>query len=650
MSDLKLKKVTIRNWAKFNDVELAFPEKGLIAVHGINSASGGALQSVGSGKTALGEAISRTLLGTQGRFTNLGKFSRDKKGDTYVKVSAEFLGKPLVVESGYRCKEMDSRGEALRFTYDGKTIQRGLIKQTRDELVKLLGVPPLLANWTVFIDGRRMDFSQIDQSASVELVMSALRQPPWQDYHDNAKKAVTSFRRTMAREEQAHADADRQTRESTSSADDAKAAVTKARNDYERQLQSNKLETDRIQQAIDRLNETISVKRQRQQELGAAMKRIEETKATAHHQLEIQQRTLQESIRQSRADSRPLREALSAASTKATEERTHYNSYKNAQRECPTCKRAMGEGLNADHLSELKTKHEAAAAVQTKAQAAVNAHDQRVTAQEDTLDDVQTQVRTLAVQHDITEMSEEHQQLDATINASLNTIRAHEDRATRLLSAVSDAAVQAAEATWQERQRVLAVCQQKLAETAKALALSQETVKVLEYWNVAFSPYGIPNMVLRDAIAPLNHEAQRVSATMTGGTIRVVYNTTREMASGAEKAQLNIEVENLLGDKDLAGSSKGEGGLANFIIAETLAEVGQTSRRIGYRWYDEVAPNQDNRVCQTLYRYWKEMADKLGILIFMVDHNPLAANFADHTLVVEKKGTPAECSSVVYWR
>jgi hypothetical protein len=103
----------------------------------------------------------------------------------------------------------------------------------------------------------------------------------------------------------------------------------------------------------------------------------------------------------------------------------------------------------------------------------------------------------------------------------------------------------------------------------------------MDYWNVAFSPYGIPNMVLREALAPLNAEARRISTTMTGGTIEVVYSTTRELASGMEKAQLNIEVNNLLGSQDLAGSSKGECGLTNFIISETLCNVGQVVRRSG---------------------------------------------------------------------
>ena len=136
---------------------------------------------------------------------------------------------------------------------------------------------------------------------------------------------------------------------------------------------------------------------------------------------------------------------------------------------------------------------------------------------------------------------------------------------------------------------------------------------------------------------------------MTGGTIDVVYSTRRELASGLEKAELVIEVKNTLGSKKLAGSSKGEAGLANLVIAETLAEVGQISRRVGYRWYDEVVPHQDPVVCKSIYAHLREVAHKLGILIFMVDHNPVAADYADHILVVEKSKAEGRVFGKVYW-
>src|SRR6267142_458332 len=112
MADLRLKSIEIRNWMKVKTARIEFPEKGLVLVIGSNLAADGKLQSVGAGKTALGEALSRTLLGVAGRYTHLGYFlSDDSKGDMYVRVDAELLREPFVVEMGFRCKELVGEGE-----------------------------------------------------------------------------------------------------------------------------------------------------------------------------------------------------------------------------------------------------------------------------------------------------------------------------------------------------------------------------------------------------------------------------------------------------------------------------------------------------------------------------------------------------------
>ena len=74
------------------------------------------------------------------------------------------------------------------------------------------------------------------------------------------------------------------------------------------------------------------------------------------------------------------------------------------------------------------------------------------------------------------------------------------------------------------------------------------------------------------------------------------------------------------------------------------------SRRVGFRWYDEIVPHQDPKVCGSIYSYMKDVAQRLGILVFLVDHNPVAANYADHVLLVEKKAENGKVSSTVRWR
>jgi len=649
MVDLKLKRVSIRNWMKFRTIEIEFPEKGLVLVQGVNTASGGALLSVGSGKTGIGEAISRTLLGVPGRFNTLKQFSTDKSGNLYVVLETELHGKSLIVESGYKCKELSSTGEALRYHYDGKTIERGKIDQTRAELSKLLGVSPLLASWTAFIDGDSIKFNRLAQADSVELVMASLRQPPWSDYHEASKATLGKFRRDMAVNEAAHKSAAAHVEGVREEVTAAKRTADSQRQKFEQATAQNDAEIRRYQKAVNTKTQRIDEAKKEMEGIAKKLKIMEDERAEASHKLEIKLHEIEDALREAEEARKPLTESYSAAQEKVVEARTAYNNYASAAKNCPTCNRPMGK-IDPARLQELKDALEAAKGVSQKSGEKWQIAEQRVVDLNQSYRDTSRKHREMSGKQDVEDMAERHEELEQAVSSTLDEIHEYELEIARLQNGPSDADLRAAEATLSDRQKALKGAQAALEEAAAALVGDQATLKVLEYWNLAFSPYGIPNMVLRDAIAPLNKEARRVSAAMTGGTIEVRYSTTRELASGLEKAQLNIEVDNKLGDKDLSGSSKGEAGLTNFIIAETLSEVGQVSRRVGYRWYDEIVPHQDPKVCHSIYSYMKETAHRLGILVFLVDHNPVAANYADHVLIVEKKGDDGKVTGTVRWR
>lgn len=649
MVDLKLKHVAIRNWMKFRHVALDFPEKGLVLVQGLNTASGGALLSVGSGKTGIGEAISRTLLGVTGRFNTLKQFSTDKAGDTYVKLEVELHGKPLLVEMGYRCAELSPSGEALRYRYEGKTIERGKIDQTRAELSRLLGVSPLLAEWTAFVDGDSIKFNRIGQAECVELVMASLRQPPWHEYHESAKKTLGAFRRTMAGVEATHVNAAANMRAAKDRLVEAKQQVKTALTDYVEAIASNKAQIARFQKAINDKKQKIAEAEAEKKDIAKKLKLMENERAATNHKLEIKLHDIEDKITEAETAREPLSEARNAAQQKVTEARVAFNNYKDAGKNCPTCQRPMGQ-IDPARLTALSAKLDAAKADSTKAGNAWVGAEQAVVTLNLQYREVSKEQKEVSARQEVENLADRDEELEIGIGSAESTINDWKVQMARYEQGPSDADLKVAEGRVADREQAITKAQTALDEAAEALASDQATLKVLEYWNAAFSPYGIPNMVLRDAIAPLNKEARRVSAEMTGGTIEVRYSTVRELASGQEKAQLNIEVDNKLGDKDLAGSSKGEAGLTNFIIAETLSEVGQVSRRVGYRWYDEIVPHQDPKVCNSIYSYMKEIANRLGILVFLVDHNPVAANYADHVLLIEKTSTDGKISSAVRWR
>lgn len=646
MIDLKIKSVLLRNWAKFGEAHIQFPEFGLVMVTGQNTASGGKLQSVGSGKTSFGEAISRTVFGTGA--TALKEYSTNEQGDTYVKVTASYLGKDLVVETGYKCPELSPTGEALRYTYDGEKVERGLIAQTRTDLNKLLGITATLAEWTIFVDGDNLKFNKLSQSESVELIMAALKQPPWSAYHDRAKDALSKFKKTVAKEE-GSIDAKHSTVHNAKQAvDEAQTELEAAREQFKREkAEAAKIVAD-FQRRIDEKRESVRVSEARLKAIDIEGKKLEDEKAAAHHALEIEYNKARDFVRACAGQRRPLLEAHHAAKAITTKAKEAHNLLVKVPVKCPTCGKPWDEKVDPKELATRKSTLDAAIAVENKAHSAYTENETRHAGAEALVESAEDKMNALGVKFDATRLTTEFQSIQRLIPRYTQEIHRLELDAQAYRNP-SDSIVKTAEATLKERQSVLAKARQELDEAGRSLVEARAALKVIDYWTRAFSPTGIPNMVLRDSIGPLNREARRVSAAMTGNTIEVRYATRRALASGDEKAELLVEVDNKLGSSKLKRNSKGEGGLTNFIIAETLSSVGQVSKRIGFRWYDEVVPHQDPVVCRSIYAYMHEVAHKLGILIFMVDHNPVAANYADYFLQIEKKGTAEECAAVARW-
>lgn len=637
MADLRITKIKLRNWMKFRQVNISLPQKGLVLVQGANAASGGALSSVGAGKTAFGESLCRALLGVPGRFQSAKQCSHEKQGDMYVRVEGELHGKPLIVESGYACDELSgSSGEGLRYSYDGKVVERGRFQQTREDLTRLIGVPQLLAEWTAFMDGEKLKFNRLTQGDCVDLVMSALRQPPWHEFYEAAKLKSRDLRIAVAKDEAEHVAALKEVTTATEDMDDAKTCLDEAKSAFSaavrRQKESVATKKNEREASVKSLSET----RAEMTKIKADIKLMESERAAESHKIETKIRA-KEDILDGRAVERVKlnhdRDVRFAANLKAS---TAYENYRKSSGKCPTCLRPMAT-LDESRLAQLKIASETASAELAEADARLNDYD-KVTA------DIQRERNTLSKAHrDISavtrvkSLSSRYQLLESTVESLTDAVSDCDVALARMEKGPSDSEVIKAESTLRTCKQRLALCQDRLDKSAVTLRENSNMAKIIDYWYHAYSPYGIPNMILREVMGPLNHEARRISAALTGGTIDVRFSTIKESSSGKEKAQLNIEVDNKLGDKDLAGNSKGESGLANFIIAETLSEVGQVSRRLGFRWYDEILPHQDPKVCQSIYKYMKSEAERLGILIFLVDHNPVAANYADHVLLVTKE-------------
>jgi len=417
MVDLKLKSIKIRRWMKFQQVNLAFPDKGLVLVQGVNTASGGALLSVGSGKTGVGEAISRTLLGVTGRFNTLKQFSTDKNGNTYVRLEAELFGKMLVVESGYKCKELSATGEALRYHYDSKTVERGTIQQTRDELSNLLGVSPLLASWTAFIDGDSIRFNKLGQADSVELVMSSLRQPPWSQYHEASKKVLGAFRRALTQTETTHQNAAATAKNTEALVDQAKREVATERTRYNEAKQQNDDQIKRLKKAINTKKQQVEAANLEMADIAKKLKLMETQRAEAAHKLEIKLHEVEDALHAAEEARKPLNDAKFRADQKVTEARVAHNNYASAAKECPTCKRPMGK-IDQTYLQELADHWRDVKAVADKAGVAATTAEQKVVTLNTQYREISRQHREVSAKQDVDNLADRHEELEIAGSSS----------------------------------------------------------------------------------------------------------------------------------------------------------------------------------------------------------------------------------------
>lgn len=629
--------------------ELEFPERGLVLVLGDNAASGGKLKSIGAGKTALGEAICRTLFGVGNCHSTLGHYSYKEKGNLFVDLSVDLLQKPLNVKMGFKCPEMSETGEALRYIsgdLSGDPVERGKPDETRKELQSILGITPELAQWSVYIDGDQLRFNKQSERQAVNLLMSALRQPSWDVYQKRASYVLNDMKSrqdaaitTQQTSQDSVATTKQALAEAQADLEDEKRRVAEEEEHCEEQARQ-------VQADIKTNTDNTAKLETRQKAIKKRLKELEDANAAEYHKLETEKASKQTKISEARIKRTSLIEERADYRSNLTTAQSALAEMKKEPENCPTCSKPWDKAHSAD---ELKSQEKAV----TKAKAAYEAFNPKIASVDKTIEELEDQIKGIEAKaealrstQEAADLSYEYEQNDDQISSykaaetdlrlSLQKIQQGPDRT----------GITRKTAIAEERKTASKKAQASLEDAAQKLAEAETLVKVAQYWYDAYGPSGIPNMILSEAIEPLNSVAKRISLLMTGGTIEVNYATSRELARGGTSSELVINVKNKMGSSRFAGSSKGERGLINLITAETISEVGSVSNRIGFRWYDEILSNQDEVVRRSILTYLKDLANQLDIVIFVVDHHQETASYADYVLVAQK--TAAE-GTQYYW-
>lgn len=632
---LKLQSIRLRNWCKTASAFIEFPERGFVFLRGINKSASDE-RSNGAGKTALGEAINRTLLG-QSLCTALASYSRDRAGDTYIDIHATYRGQPLRVELGYRCQEFpDSKGEGLRFTLgDASPVERPQAAQTRTELTDILGVTPAVSLWTVFLDGERLKFRPpfLSQAEALSLLMQALNQPPWEKYKERAERrrdtcqeAVVAARARWQQLQSAQEDLAGDVQLAADACRAADAAWEGAQTMWQRAQQAHATKLKAVADQIAAHAATREQVKKNIREAQAAdatacgkidleLSRLGSERQTAERYLHDWTDTLatdRAALRHAEADLSQLKEGKT----------------------CHACQRPLNTAATPEQLAKEEKRVlrlQKALTESTKGKqecdACLRELDKEIAAQHQ----AKQQLRSGA----LLTLSQDLELVEGRLSSADRQLRALELQSPKPPS--EDARIQA-KTRWEERVRHQAAQTAALATAAQVLASAELALSRAVYWVRGFSAEGIPNLVLRQTIGPLNEAARLVSLSLSGGLVQVSFSAETELASGALKPKLVTEVNVKDGASEFLRNSKGEACLADLIIAETQTQVGRVLQRVGYRWFDEVANSLSGDARRCLYAGLKHQAREHGLLTFVVDHHSEAASAADHVLVAEKAG------------
>lgn len=668
---LKLRSLKLRNFQKVSEAEIEFPEYGVVQVLGSNLSAGDKMPSVGSGKSTVGDAIARALFDIPGRFTAFKDYSTDDGGNTLIEVKCDLDGRELTVLQGYKCAEISKRGEGLRYFLDGgEPVERDTIAGTRSELAALLGVPAGLASWTSFLDGDRMKFNELPQQTLVEIVMSALRQPSWSGIRQKAKVAVDALTNDLLRVEQAHTSAKETVVDAEEDVVDAEQKLREAVAAYERQMREREGLLAEAEAEVVRLENTAKAAEEEEADAGAQITKFETRRAKEIASMEKDRLLLKsevgakqrarEAAFQAKVDKGgDVREAKAVVTSRRSvvqSAKATLETLKSEPEKCPEC----GQKLTTKVTPEQIAKAEAAVVA---AEENMRAATREVEAAEKSVEKYATALadadRALETAEDVLEAkttamsahgSEEMRRLSGIVEVAKTKARRALSNLTGAKATVQnlrqppDKSLQTtAEAVLADRRASVVKAKVRVQSASEDMSDARRALAAGKYWYEGFGPAGIPNLVLTDSVWPMNDAARLASGMLTGGAVGLTFSTSRELARGGEAAELVISVVNRFGSTKIRGSSKGETGLVNLILSETLSTLGSIQQRVGFRWYDEVINPQDAGVRTSFLSAQRERAHRDRSLIFVVDHHAEVERYADHVLVADK--SPAGCTS-----
>ena len=711
MARFKLLSADIVNYLSVKNQQLQFPDKGLVYVQG----------DMGAGKTALGEALARTMSGIDTRYSRAVQCVGDTGKGFDISVAGDFGDRGLVIKNGYK-SSWSKTGEGLLWHLNEEKIQYPSLDICRDKLSELLNISQMEAKWCVFLDGEDMKWDNLPQSEATNFLLSLFQAPKFDAWRKKAKekldaqdlalnelntkrnyltvligqeRASWDFAWNIADQNELEAQIEQgeleiaKTRESIEANKFSQGSVVKPD-----QSELNRLKVELAGLSKDEIAQAEFVLRTAEdaqtRAINDAVSAVETSELTS---IDADINKLDTELKVAKAEEAQLRTSCQTSRSKLTGLQIKLSAAERTletiANSCPTC----GLKFVGAALERAKQAESSALEAQLQAKQELSAAKIEASQLEESLKECEAKITRLKLQqvelksargvaYAAIELAKEQAEVQAVnkskldidaaslqvklakeayasklseINKlvaleerrlaehdSIKTLKLLKDEAVGLQVKLNDqlnllekrkrqlASLLQSKVSMEAAQARVAKMESEVQALHSEISTSELIHTIIKYWYTAAGPSGLTNLILEEIVPIMNLHSELLSNELTNGQLMVKWATTAAKASGEEVAKLTWS---LVGRH--SGTSKGESSLIRFMIASTLSQCAGTEDKCNWRWYDEVTGGQPSHHRMSTFAWMKRQAQEKNLLIFLVDHHPEAAQFADYILRAE---------------
>lgn len=207
----------------------------------------------------------------------------------------------------------------------------------------------------------------------------------------------------------------------------------------------------------------------------------------------------------------------------------------------------------------------------------------------------------------------------ATQEAQLHGLEAQRRRVVQELQSNAKTTDSNAKALRSARKRHATQTHAVKTHTATVRQMRRD-VKNWTFWAEGYSARGgIRSNIIAGAVPFLNQTVAAASLALTGGAVKVRFETTRKLKSGEESDVINVSVVNEDGAVDYAGCSDGEKSRVDLCVGAALSAYALRSNRSNVVFFDEPFDHMSAQNVDKSLLYLLEASKHASV--YLITHN-----------------------------